>query len=105
MIRRYHFSKYAEPMGFDGKDFIGLSGAPRKKLAALIPSLVDPTGMKKRWGLASSIRAYNGELPDEVHEFSRATQGDYRLRRILLREGSVIEVTLHFEKQLTKSLQ
>ena len=38
------------------------------------------------------VRAYNGEIADEVHEFLNATQGEYRLKKILLRDGRVIEL-------------
>ena len=48
--------------------------------------------MAKRWGLKKKLRSYNGELADEVHEFLNATQGEYRLKKILLRDGRVIEV-------------
>ena len=92
MIRHYQFAQYDKPMDFAGKDLIGLSGAPREKVQALIPSFAGPAAMTKRWGFNKKVRAYNGELADEVHEFSNATQGEYRLRKILLREGRVVEV-------------
>lgn len=92
MIRHFQFAQYDEPMDLVGKDLIGLTGAPREKVRALIPSLVAPATMRRRWGFTKKLRAYNGEVADEVHEFSHATQGEYRLKRILLREGRFVEV-------------
>ena len=79
-------------MDFTGKNLIGLSGVRRDKVRALIPSFSDPSAMRKRWTFTTRLRAYNGELADEVHEFLNAKQGEYNLKKILLRDGKVIEL-------------
>ncbi len=92
MIRSYRFALYDEPTELTGQDLVGLMGHPRKKVKALIPILRDPVEMRRRWSLTKKVRAANGDIADEVHEFANATQRRFRLQLILFRDGRVIEL-------------
>jgi hypothetical protein len=92
MIRIIRFAKYHRSMDFTGVDLVSLGGIAREKAKATIPALKDPAVMKKRWSLTSNLRAMNGEIADEVHEFVNATQGTFRLKQVLLRDGRIIEL-------------
>jgi hypothetical protein len=99
--RIIRFAKYEEPIDLAGVDLIGLSSATREQLRAVIPSLRDPGGMTKGWAPTSRLEAMNGEIADEVHAFANATKGAYRLKKVLLREGIVIEVQLTLRRENT----
>jgi hypothetical protein len=92
MIRSYRFALYDEPTDLTGQDLISLAGRSRKKVKALIPILMDPVEMQRRWSFTKKVRAANGDIADEVHEFANARQGRFRLQQILFRDGRVIEL-------------
>jgi hypothetical protein len=43
---------------------------------------------------SEATAAMISETADEIHEFTRATQGGTRIRRLLLKDGVVIELML-----------
>jgi hypothetical protein len=92
MIRTYRFTQYEEPIDITGKDLISQSGGSRRKLKALVPILRDPVEMERRWSFTKKLRTSTGEVADEIHEFLNARLGEFRLRQIWLRQGSVIEL-------------
>ena len=57
MIRAFALAEYDEAMDFMGKDLIGLSGARREKVRALIPGFAEASAMRKRWGFQKKLRA------------------------------------------------
>jgi hypothetical protein len=90
--RLIRFAKYEQPLDLTGVDLISLSGASREKVRAVMPGLREPEEMAKGWAATSQLETMTGEIADEVHIFARATQGRFRLKRILLREGEVIDL-------------
>jgi hypothetical protein len=92
----YLHATYADHLDLIGKDVISLSGASREQARELFPMLKDTSDMNTREALPEALQAYNGELADEVHEFSDARQGTFRVTRLLLKGGRVVEVTLQF---------
>lgn len=97
MLRSYLYAEYAEEMDFLGKNLIGLTDAPKAEVKTIIPVLREDSAMRRRWGFTRKLTAFNtGEIADEVHEFCNATQGDFRLTRILLKKGRVIELCIKY---------
>jgi hypothetical protein len=95
MIRSYLHATYSDQMDFTGKDLVSLTDKPKETVRALIPHLKDAREMKRRWTLTRKLRTFNtGEIADEVHEFLDATMGRFRLKRISLKRGRVIELSL-----------
>ena len=95
MLRSYLYADYSEPMDFTGKNLIGLTDAPKSAVRELIPELREDSEMRRRWGFARKLTTFNtGEVGDEVHEFHSATQGEFRLTRILFKKGRVIELCI-----------
>jgi hypothetical protein len=92
MIRSYRFALYDEPTDLAGQDLVSRPGQSRKKVQALIPILRDPVEMRRRWSFTKKVRAANGDIADEVHEFANARQGQFRLQQILFHDGRVIEL-------------
>jgi hypothetical protein len=92
MIRSYRFAFYDAPTDPTGQDLISLAGQSRENVKALIPILMDPAEMRRRWSFTNKVRAANGDIADEVHEFANVRQGRFRLQRILFRDGRVIEL-------------
>ena len=95
-VRTYHYADHGEHLDLAGKDVISLSGASREKAKTLFPMLGEPSGMSRRMGFRRTLRAYNGEMADEVHVFSDVRQGTSRVTRLLLREGRVIEICFQY---------
>jgi hypothetical protein len=93
VVRTCHHADYSQHLDLTGKDVISLASASREKAKALFPMLRDTSGMSRRFGFRPAVRAYNGEIGDEVHIFSNVRQGTGRVTRLLLKEGRVIEVT------------
>ena len=78
-----------------GQNIVGLSGATRDDARRLIPFLVDPDQMQEKLISESEATATMiAEIADEIHEFTRATQGGTRVRRLLFEDGIVIELML-----------
>jgi len=94
MLHSYLYAKYDEKMDFLGKNLIGLIDAPKVKVKAMIPVLRDESEMEQRSGSAQELQDYHGDIADEVHEFLNATQGTFRLLRICLKEGRVIQLSI-----------
>jgi hypothetical protein len=92
MIRMIRFTRYDAAMDLSGLDLISLAGASRQGVRVLVPAFRESTTMKKRWSFTRNLRAMNGEIADEVHEFLNATQGNFKLKQVLLRDGRVIEL-------------
>lgn len=93
MLRSYRHSEYSETIDFTGKNLIGLTDAPKAVVKEIIPVLREDSAMRRRWGFTRKLRTFNtGEIADEVHEFHNATQGEFRLTRILFKKGRVIEL-------------
>ena len=53
--------------------------------------------MSRRMGFSRTLRAYNGEIADEMHVFSDARQGTGRVKLLLLRQGRIIEICSNCE--------
>jgi hypothetical protein len=97
MIRSYLHAEYRDEMDFTGNNLVSLTDAPKGAVKALIPVLRDAPEMRRRWGFTRKLRTFNtGEIADEVHEFLNATQGDFRLKRIFLKKGRVIELCIKY---------
>lgn len=95
MVRSYLHAQYSEEMDFLGKNLIGLTDAPKAAVKTMIPSLREDSEMRRRWGFTRKLQTYNtGEIADEVHEFLNATQGEFRLTRVLFKKGRVIELCI-----------
>jgi hypothetical protein len=95
VIRSYLHATYAEKLDLTGKDLVSLTDRPKEAVRALIPRLKDRREMKRRWTLTGKLRTFNtGEIADEVHEFLNTTTARFRLRRISLKQGRVIELTI-----------
>ena len=97
MLRSYLHAEYSDEMDFLGKDLIGLTDAPKAKVKTLIPVLREDSEMRRRWGFTRKLTTFNtGEIADEVHEFHNATQGEFRLTRILFKKGRVIQLCIKY---------
>lgn len=78
-----------------GQNIIRLSGTTRDDARRLIPFLVDPNQMQEKLVSESEATATEiSEIGDEIHEFTRATQGGTKIRRLLFKNGIVIELML-----------
>ncbi len=96
IVRTYRYADYGDHLDLAGKDVIILAGASREKAVTLFSMLRATQDMRVRVAFARTLRAYNGEMADEVHEFSNARQGAQKVTHLLLREGRVIEVRFHW---------
>jgi hypothetical protein len=92
MIRLYRYARYRDRLELSGGDLTALSGQPKAMAGSLIPALRETSAMSRRVGLVRTLRAMNGEIADEVHEFEDVRHGAFRLKRLLLRGGRVIEL-------------
>ena len=92
----YRHHVYSQPLDLTGEDLIGLGRASRRGVKKVIPCLVPPSKMTAATGIKKHLTAMTGELADEVHEFENATQGSFRLEKILLKEGVVVEVIMRW---------
>ena len=90
--RLIHFAKYEQPFDLTGVDLISLGGQSRDKVRDVVPGLLEPKQMTKAWVRTEQLESMTGEIADEVHLFTNATQGQFRLKRIFLREGHVTEL-------------
>jgi len=93
MVKARH-KLYENQVDLTGRDIISPSGASRAAAKELFPFLAEPQAMKEREFSTEELTAYNGEIADEVHEFNNATQGRSKIKRLLLRDGRVIELTV-----------
>ena len=97
MLRSYLHAEYSDEMDFLGRNLIGLTHARKPAVKELIPILREDSEMKRRWGFTRKLQTFNtGEIADEVHEFHNATQGEFRLTRILFKKGRVIELCIKY---------
>lgn len=94
MVHSFRHHLYEQRLDFAGKDLLSLTGAAREEAKRLIPCLVEPPAMGSATATEESLTAYNGELADEVHEFRDAKQGNLQLRKLMLKAGRVVEVTI-----------
>lgn len=89
------YKRYTNRVDLAGRDIIGLAGATREDARRLLPFLADRDQMAERLVPESEATATMiSEIADEIHEFTRATQGGTSIRRLLLKDGSVIELIL-----------
>jgi len=91
---RIRFHEYREQLDLTGKPLMLLSRASVESARELIPFLRTHDQMEDRVCATDEIVAYNGEPADEMHAFTRVTQGGSQVTRLLVRGGMVIEVTL-----------
>jgi hypothetical protein len=89
-----HYARYSARATFPCPNVLALSGASRQEAKAVIPVLRETSDMERRSAPTSEIRAMNGELADEVHDFDTARLGMMELKSIWLRSGRVINMTL-----------
>jgi hypothetical protein len=94
MKHPYRHYVYSQPLDLTGEDLIGLGRATRRAVKKVIPCLVAPSKMAAATGFKKYLLSMTGELADEVHEFENATQGSFRLQKILLKEGTVLELVM-----------
>jgi hypothetical protein len=90
MLRRIAVARYDHAVDLSGADMISFAGKSREEFKRLFPSLLSPPQMSRRFKLSSGLRAINGEIADELHEFNNVTWCDSKLLRILLKQGRVI---------------
>jgi hypothetical protein len=89
------YMRYADKIDLAGQNIIGLSGATRDDARRLIPFLVDRDQMQEKVVPESEATATMiSEIADEIHDFTRATQGGTKIRRLLFKDGRVIELML-----------
>lgn len=89
------FQRYTNPIDLAGQNIFALSGATRETARRLIPCLVDPEQMQEKLVPEPDATAEMiSQTADEIHEFTWATQGGTRIRRLLLKDGVVIELML-----------
>jgi hypothetical protein len=89
------YKRYRDTIDLAGQNIIALSGATREDARRLIPFLVAPDQMQHREvPVAEATATMIPEVADEIHEFTRVTQGGIKVRRLLLRDGVVIELML-----------
>lgn len=91
---KVRYSQYEDRVDLTGRNIIALSGATRASAKELFPFLADPSAMAEREFTTQQVTAYNGDVADEVHEFTNATQGRSKVTRLLLRNGQVIELKI-----------
>ena len=92
MLQIYRYARYKHRLDITGQDLISLNGEPVEALKSHIPMLRHASAMWRRLGLVRGLRAMNGEVADEVHEFENVRLGSFKLDRLLVREGRVIEL-------------
>lgn len=89
------YKRYTDRIDLTGQNMIGLSGANRDDARRLIPFLLDPDQMEEKFVPESEATATMiSEIADEIHDFTHATQGGTKLRRLLFKDGLVIELML-----------
>ncbi len=89
----YLYARYPERVDLTGQNLIRLLDAPRQSLQAAIPTLRDISAMLKTHGSAEAVRTNDtGEIADEVHEFVDGWFAGFKLTRIMLKRGRVIEI-------------
>lgn len=89
---RHHL--YHERLDLTNKPLVMLSGATIDSARELIPFLLGSTEMETTMKPHDEIIAYNGEEADEIHAFSNVTQAGSKLSRIMVRDRTIIEVTI-----------
>lgn len=92
MLRIYRYARYEDHLDITGQDVLSLSGQPKEMAQSLLPMLRQTSAMSKRLGVARVLRTGSGEVADEIHEFDNVRQGKFKLNRLLVREGRVIEI-------------
>jgi hypothetical protein len=97
MLRFFNYAYYADEIDLTGVNLLGLPGVPRSQVEQILPTLCPTARMARRLTLVSRLRAYNGEIADEIHAFRAAHQEEYRLMRILLRQERVIGLVIKWD--------
>jgi hypothetical protein len=89
------YREYAERIDLTGRDLISLVGRTRAEARLLFPSLAERADMEEReLPLEQATASMVGQVADEVHAFRNAVQRGTPVRRLLLRNGEVIELLM-----------
>ncbi len=89
------FKRYSDSIDLTGQNIVALADATREDARRLLPFLADPEQMQQKVVPAEEATAsLISEVGDEIHEFLHVTQGGIKIRRLLLRDGCVIELML-----------
>ena len=66
-------------------------------MQAAIPTLRDPSAMTRTQGTAEAVTTHDtGEIADEIHEFVDGWFGEFKMSRIMLRRGRVIQIDVKY---------
>jgi hypothetical protein len=97
MMHPYLYAEYTERVDLAGQNLIGLLDARRESLQAAIPTLRDVSTMTMTQGSAEVVTTHDtGEIADEIHYFVDGWFGEFKMSRIMLKRGRVIQIDVKY---------